>query len=430
MRSNAASVSFLILLCVAWSSATTVMAQAPATQPVLLWPEGAPGATGQSDEDKPAVTVYLPEASKNTGAAILVCPGGGFLTRCTDFEGTLVANWLKDRGIAAFILRYRIRPIYTMKESLADAQRGMQFVRSHASEFQISANRIGIIGFSAGAELAASACIRTLPGNQEAKEQIDRAASRPDFLILAYGSAPLPANSQEPLPQDNRPAMPPTFMFCTAEDAAHLGGMLNLYTALRRQRVPVEAHFFQSGEHGVGFALGDPVLGEWPELMFTWVRANGFLTGERRVALRGIVKLDGQPLARGEVVLTPIDIVGAPPIVGYVFNTGPTRGEFVVGQDRGAVPGRYRVEVRQDAERWMSNAVNPMQVKMQQKQRSGTLTEADRKEWIEWARKRDLSPSLQTQRVYRRQRPGSAEDLIVEVKSGEEARIDIDMTSR
>jgi hypothetical protein len=187
-------------------------------------------------------------------------------------------------------------------------------------------------------------------------------------------------------------------------------------------------HFFQSGEHGVGFAQGDPVLGEWPQLMLNWATANGFLTGKRRMALRGIVKLDGEPLARGEVVFTPIDSPGAPTVVGYVFNTGPTRGEFNVDKDHGPIAGRYSVKVVQVASRWMSNSVNPMQVKMGQKQRNGTMTDEDRKEWIDWARKRDLSPSLETEQVFARQHPNNSTDLIVDIKDNQ-TRLDVEVFS-
>jgi len=397
-------------------------------QPILLWPNGAPGATGTSDEDKPAVTVYLPDPAKNTGAAILVCPGGGYSTRCVDFEGTLVESWLSEHGIAAFVLRYRIRPLYGPKEWLADAQRGMQFVRAHAAEYHVSPNRIGIIGFSAGADLAANTAFRTTAGKPDAGDLLERVSTRPDFLILGYGSATLPPANADTA-AGAAPSAPPTFMFCTAEDISHLTGMMALYSALRRQRVPAEAHFFQNGEHGVGFAQGDPTLGEWPQLMFNWVRANGFLTGETRVAMRGMVKLDGEPLARGSIIFTPIDIVGAPPAIGYLFNTGPVRGEYALRADQGPVPGKYRVEVRQDAVRWTSNAQDKMQLAMNQKARGGTMTDADRKEYADWARKRDLSPSIADQRVYRKHRPTDTGEMIVEIKAGEENHIDIDVAS-
>ena len=112
-----------------------------------------PRATGATPEDKPAVYPFLPAPDKNTGAAILVCPGGGNQTRCVDFEGILVAQWLKEHGIAAFVLRYRIAPLYTSAEARLDTQRGVQYLRAHAAELKIDPARIGVMGGSAGGHL-------------------------------------------------------------------------------------------------------------------------------------------------------------------------------------------------------------------------------------------------------------------------------------
>jgi acetyl esterase/lipase len=416
----------LVTVLVLAATARIPAADPPVPKPVELWPGTVPAATGTSDEDKPAVYPYLPDPAARTGAAILVCPGGGFTTRCADFEGVLIARWLQDRGIAAFILRYRIRPLYTMKESVQDANRAIQFLRSRAKEFGIAPDRIGAVGFSAGAELAAAATFAPLAGSAEAADPVERFPSRPNFLVLAYGSSPLGGRGGVNPPAGTGSAVaPPTFMFCTGEDASHITGMTDLYAALRRARVPVEAHFFAHGEHGVGFAHGDPVLGEWPGLLYRWVRAGGFLTDKKRVAVSGTVTIDGELLVRGSVTFTPLDAPGAPPVTAYVMNTGKGAGVFTLGANQGPVPGKYRVEVRQDATRWLSNSVNPMVLKMTQKLRAGTLTDADRKEWQEYARNRDLSPSLDDQRVYRKQRPTDKEDLVVEVPEAAGKKLDI-----
>jgi len=125
--------------------------------PVLLWPEGAPGATGDSEEDKPALSLYLPDKDKNTGCAVIVCPGGAFTHRAADYEGVLIAEWLRAHGIAALVLRYRLMPIYKRNDAVADGHRAVQFLRAHADEYKISPNRVGMIGFSAGSELACMA---------------------------------------------------------------------------------------------------------------------------------------------------------------------------------------------------------------------------------------------------------------------------------
>ena len=403
---------FLIL------AASIVVADKPNYRVIELWPNGAPGATGTSDEDKPAIIPVLPDAAKATGAAILVCPGGGFMTRATDSEGVLVANWLKEHGIAAFILRYRIRPLYERKDWLADARRAMQHIRTNAKEFRISPNRIGIIGFSAGADLAYDAALNPLPANPQSTDAVERATSRPDFQVLVYGASPQrPATEAAKLA-----ALPPTFMFCTMEDMSHVRGMSALYNDLIQAKVSAEAHFFQNGEHGVGFALGDPVLGEYPGLMHRWLTQGGWLTDKPRVALQGVVKLDGAGLVRGIVTLTPVGNPNAPMVTAYITNAHTRElGSFIVDEKQGPVAGKYRVEVRLDSNRWMSNSRDPFMIKVQAKQQARTLTDEDRKEWGEYVRKRDLSPSIEKQTVFNRQRPKDKTDYSVEIKPGANA---------
>jgi acetyl esterase/lipase len=405
-------------------------ADAEIPKPIELWPKGAPGTTGDSDEDKPAIYPFLPPPDKNTGAAILVCPGGGFTTRCMDQEGVLVAQWLNARGIAAFALRYRIGPIYSRRESQQDAHRAMQYLRAHADEYHTSPDRIGIIGFSAGAELACLATFNPVEGKAEATDPLDRFPSRANFMILSYGSAPMRAQGAGNNPQGapGSAAAPPTFMFCTAEDASHINGMITLYNSLRTARVPVEVHFFPNGEHGVAFAQGDPVLGTWPDLMFNWVRAGGFLASQKPVAVSGVVKVDGEPLPHGYVIFTPIDSVGAPPVTAYVLNTGRVRGQYSFRASQGPTPGRYRVEVRQDATRWQSNANNTTLQQLTQKARGGS--DQDRQALHDYGRKRDLSPSIEGLRVYRKQRSTDTQDMIVEVKAAGENKIDLEVFSK
>jgi acetyl esterase/lipase len=399
-------------------------ADKPNFRSIELWPNGAPGATGNTDEDKPAIIPVIPDAAKATGAAILVCPGGGFTVRAIDHEGMLVAQWLKERGIAAFILRYRLRPLYGREHWLRDAQRGMQFIRAHAAEYHVSYNRIGIMGFSAGAQLAADASFNTLHAQAVALDPLDCVSSRPDFMILSYGSMAFPGMGTGANP-------PPAFMFCTSEDAGQMRGMVELYASLHKANVPVEAHFFAKGVHGVGFAQGDPVLGEWPNLMHRWLTAGGWLTDKKRVALKGVVKLDGAPLVRGVAILTPVHQPNAPSVTAYITNAHTNElGSFIVSQDHGPVPGRYRVEVRQDATRWLSNSRDPVMIKMMAKQRERTLTEEDRKEWGEYIRRRDLSPSIETQRVFKRQRSRDKNDYIVEIRATGENHLSIEVFSK
>lgn len=390
-------------------------------EPILLWPAGAPGATGFTDEDKPAIIPFIPETSKRNGAAVLVIPGGGFTIRATDHEGVLVAQWLKAHGITAFLLRYRLRPLYTRTDWLKDGQRAMQYIRSHTAEYLISPNRVGAVGFSAGANLVADMSFNPLTGKIDAIDPLDHFPTKPDFMILAYGSMQKPPS----LDAITLASLPPTFMYGTAEDAGSMNGMAELYTSLFHAKVPVEAHFFRNGEHGSGFAIGDSILGEWPKLLLNWLTAGGFLTDKTRHSLSGLVKLDGSPLLRGMIILTPQD-QSAPPVVVYITNTGTGElGRFSVPAKQGPVAGKYRVEVRQDATRWTSNSRDPFMIKMMKKQSDKTLTEQEIKEWSEYQRKRDLSPSIYNQRVFRRQHPNDKQNYIFEIKEGKELSIEV-----
>jgi acetyl esterase/lipase len=379
----------------------------PIPSPVLLWPGGAPGATGDSNEDKPAIYPFLSAQEHATGAAMLVVPGGGFQTRVVDHEGTLIAHWLQEHGVSAFVLRYRIRPIGTTADSVVDAQRALRFLRAHASEYKISPDRIGTIGFSAGSELLNVAAGKPAPAVADAPDPVERFAGDMNWMVLAYGST----NS---VAADAYANFPATFLFCTVEDASHLNGMLTLFTNLRRARVPVEAHWFADGEHGVGFAQGDPVLGAWPDLMFNWMRSRGYLTERQRVAISGMAMVDGQPLPRGIVTFIPIDSAGPPAIPAYVFNTGPVRGQFEVPASRGLVPGKYRVEIHEYALRWMSNSREPFIIAYNAKGRNAT--EQDRQDYLKFARERNLEPSLDGERVYSKAHPNDSEPIILEIK--------------
>jgi acetyl esterase/lipase len=390
--------------------------------PILLWPNGAPGATGTSDEDKPAIIPFIPDAAKRNGAAVLVVPGGGFTIRATDHEGVLVAQWFKEHGITAFLLRYRLRPLYTRNDWVKDGQRAMQYIRAHANEYGLSADRIGSVGFSAGATLIGDMALNTVAAQVNATDPLDRISSKPDFLILAYGSMRIPANADSAAVTN----FPPTFMYGTVEDRSSQGGMIEVYTRLYRAGASVEAHFFQNGIHGTGFAVGDPVLGQWTNLLHNWMAVNGFLINKPQVALSGLVKLDGSPLVKGMVVLTPLDNKGAPPVTVYINNTGTGQlGRFLVPKEQGPVEGRYKVEVRQDATRWTSNSREPFMIAMMDKQSKGTLTDAERKEWGEYLRKRDLSPSIYNQRIYSRKHPNDKPDYVVDITEGRDVLIEV-----
>jgi acetyl esterase/lipase len=281
---------FLLVLSIVVASAQT----APAPEP--LWPNGAPGALGSADEDKPSLTPYL--AKSPNGTAVIVCPGGSYMHLAMDHEGVQIAKWLNSLGISAFVLQYRLGPKYHHPAMIDDAQRAIRTVRSHAAALHIQPDRIGIWGFSAGGHLASTAATRFDSGDPHAADPIDRAGSRPDFAILAYpvislnsefahvgsrtnllGQNPDPKLVDE-LSNDQRvtPQTPPTFLFHTSADTVvPVENSVRFYLALRKAGVPAEMHIFQNGPHGVGLAATDATLSAWGGLLANWLRERGLL---------------------------------------------------------------------------------------------------------------------------------------------------------
>ena len=269
-----------------------------APQEIPLWEGQAPGALGTEDVDRPTLTIYR-AARGATGTGVVVAPGGGYGALAMDHEGRQVAAYFNAMGVSAFVLKYRLGPKYRHPIELGDAQRAMRLVRSRAQEYGVNADRIGLMGFSAGGHLAATAGTRFDAGNASAAVPIDRASSRPDFLILGYpvitfetgvthagsvrnliGEKPDPkliellSNELHVTPQT-----PPTFLFHTNADTGVLPeNSVRFYLALRKAKVPAEMHIFENGPHGVGLALGDPALGQWPVLLTNWLRGRGLLT--------------------------------------------------------------------------------------------------------------------------------------------------------
>lgn len=266
----------------------------PQTMP--LWPDGVPGALGQEDADKPTITVYLPAPAQATGTAIVICPGGGYSGLAIDHEGHQVARLLTARGIAGFIVKYRLGPRYHHPAMLQDVLQAISYVRAHASGFKVQPDRIGVMGFSAGGHLASSAA--TLfddPDGRPAGLQATVSA-RPDFAVLAYpvivmndtvahkgsqrnllGENPSPALLTK-LSTDKQVTArtPPTFLFhTTADTGVPVENSIRFYLALKAAGVPAELHVYEKGAHGVGLAPADPVLRTWTDRLFDWLKVRG-----------------------------------------------------------------------------------------------------------------------------------------------------------
>ena len=297
----------IISVCiVATILATSVSAQktGASDKPVgveLLWPDGAPGARGSEEGDKPTLTIYLPPRSTATGAAVVICPGGGYGHLAMDHEGHQIARWLNSFGVAGFIVKYRHRNSgagYGHPAPLQDAQRAIRMVRSRAKEWKVDPARIGILGFSAGGHLASTAGTHFDKGNAGAKDPVDRVSCRPDFMVLIYpvisltepfthgGSTRnlLGKNPDKEL-LDNlsnekqvTPQTPPTFLVHTYEDrGVPAENSIYFYLALRKAKVPAEMHLYLKGRHGFGLGKNVGAASNWPARCTDWMRASGLL---------------------------------------------------------------------------------------------------------------------------------------------------------
>jgi len=267
-------------------------------QTLLLWPNGAPGAQGTEDRDKPALTIYMPPNTTGPMTAVIVAPGGSYRALSANLEGRAPANYFNALGVAAFVLRYRLGPQYHHPIELGDAQRAVRTVRARAAEWHIAPDRIGFMGFSAGGHLASSVSTHFDNGNASAPDPIDRVSSRPDFAILGYpvisliepwthqgsktnllGDAPDAALARS-LSSETQvtSSTPPTFIYQTnADTTTPAENAVFYYLALRKAGVPAEMHIFKDGRHGSGLGMTDPALSEWPKLLANWLRGSGLL---------------------------------------------------------------------------------------------------------------------------------------------------------
>ncbi|MGH9939445.1 MAG: alpha/beta hydrolase [Blastocatellia bacterium] len=302
---------FLFVLTVA-ANAQTTRADLPAPDNFLgiatfpLWEGDAPGALGKEQADVPTLTLFRTWPGSENGAAVIIAPGGGYLGLAANLEGRQVADWFTSRGVTAFVLKYRLGQKYQYPIPLTDARRAIRLVRARAKEFGIVPNRIGMTGFSAGGHLAATAGTMFDAGQADAADAVERASSRPDFIILGYAwlnamkpdqqgvpgycvlmkVEPEKCKSFEQYSPDQRVSAqtPPTFLYHTTDDElVPVEASTTFYQALRKAGVPAEMHIFAKGKHGSGLGLGDAALDLWPTLLEAWLRGRGLLTPDPAV---------------------------------------------------------------------------------------------------------------------------------------------------
>jgi acetyl esterase/lipase len=284
------------LFLIAFILSSTIVAYVQ-NAPIVLWENGAPNAIGKEPQDVPTITPHLAPKEIATGAAILVLPGGGYARLSDVKEGSDVAKWLNSLGISAFVLEYRLGPRYNQPNQLLDAARALRTVRHRAKEWNVDANRIAILGFSAGGHLASTLGTKFDAGKADSKDEIERVSSRPDLMILLYPVITMAefthAGSKKNLLGDNpTPELirlysnelqvtretPPTFLMHTMTDAGvPVENSMAFAAALRKNGVPFEFHLYEQGPHGVGLAPTNPYLASWAERCADWLGVHGFI---------------------------------------------------------------------------------------------------------------------------------------------------------
>jgi acetyl esterase/lipase len=282
-----------------------LFAQKPAWQPapghitIPLWPHGAPGAQPNSGPEidtttakdnliagkpvirlgnvsAPTITLYTPKG-KNTGAAVVVFPGGSYHILAIDLEGTEVCEWLNSVGVTCVLLKYRVPdsgPYPKSSAALQDAQRALGIVRSHAAEWHIDPHRIGVLGFSAGAHLAAALSTHVDQRLYDRIDAADQLSCRPDFAVIIYpGYLAIAEQKFAPNPDIHvSDKTPPSFILQAEDDPVHVENSTVYFLALKSAKVPAELHVYANGGHGYGLRRTELPVTAWPWLVETWLR--------------------------------------------------------------------------------------------------------------------------------------------------------------
>ncbi|MCY1719893.1 alpha/beta hydrolase [Prolixibacteraceae bacterium Z1-6] len=271
-----------------------------------VWPNGAPNDNGMKEPEEKydgirvrnvseaEMYVYLPEKDKNTGVAVVICPGGGYAIEAMDHEGHDIATFLQGKGIAGIVLKYRL-PYGHHEIPSCDARRAIRTVRQNAAEWGINPDKIGIAGSSAGGHLASTAGTVFDAGNKGSADPVEQQSCRPDFMLLLYPVITFDEDFGHMGSRENligkghdktlikkysnelnvSAETPPAFLVLADDDrAVPPRNSIEFYSALKRYSVPAEMHIFQQGGHGFGIRKTGLPADEWPELFYTWLKAR------------------------------------------------------------------------------------------------------------------------------------------------------------
>lgn len=284
---------------------TAVVFAAPSA-PLRLWPGQAPGETrefpAEGDTTKPTdrlvngvhivrlgnvtqptITVYRPDPAKDTGAVVIVAPGGGYSILAWELEGTEVCEWLNSIGVTGVLLKYRVpvRPDRARHAAaLDDAQRALGLVRHHAAEWGLDPKRIGMLGFSAGAHLSAALAANHATRTYPAVDAADAVSCRPDFLVLIYPGGVVDRDKPDVLRPEVVPVKgdaPPAIIVMTQDDPVRVENALAYYAALKQAEVPAEMHLYPTGGHGYGLRRNEHLVTTWPDRVAEWLKTGGWL---------------------------------------------------------------------------------------------------------------------------------------------------------
>jgi len=297
----------LVVICLGQCALFNSFAAKPSNI-IELWPNGAPGEKGDIGDErdmtkptdgliagkpvirlgnvsKPTVSIYRPPADRATGAAVVVCPGGGYHILAMDLEGTEVCDWLNSIGVTAVLLKYRVPERSGLEKHIAalqDAQRALGLVRQRAKEFGIDPQRIGTLGFSAGGHLSAALSSNYRERIYPPVDEADKMTCRPDFQVLIYPGGLTRKDENDKVAPEVAATTntPPTFIAMTQDDGVRVENALFYALALKNAKVQIELHVYPTGGHGYGLRPSKDFVTTWPQRATDWMRSRGLL--ERR----------------------------------------------------------------------------------------------------------------------------------------------------